>query len=74
MNGFILGHPAPGCYRRMVGDGGRMLHHVITGPVPVILTREARRFHQSGRPGLIPGSSPGTAMTLECHPRFSAFQ
>ncbi|MBO1907269.1 hypothetical protein J4G37_20435 [Microvirga sp. 3-52] len=51
MNGFILGHPAPGCYRRMVGEGRPMLHHVITGLVPVIPTREAPRFNQSGWPG-----------------------
>jgi hypothetical protein len=38
MNGFILGHPAPGCYRRMVGDGGPMLNNVITGLVLVIPT------------------------------------
>jgi hypothetical protein len=37
--------------------------HIITGLVPVIPIRKALRFTESGWPGLIPGSSPGTAMT-----------
>jgi hypothetical protein len=31
--------------------------------MPVIPIRKALRFTESGSPGLIPGSSPGTAVT-----------
>jgi hypothetical protein len=42
---------------------GRMfISFAITGLVPVISIREATRFSSSPWPGLIPGSSPGTAI------------
>jgi hypothetical protein len=42
---------------------GNDIRHVITGPVPVIPIGQAWRLTEAGWPGLIPGSSPGTAMT-----------
>jgi hypothetical protein len=42
---------------------GNGIRHVITGLVPVIPIGRASHLTASGWPGLIPGSSPGTAMT-----------
>ena len=47
------------------GEESRIsLSLVITGLVPVIPIGRAPRLAGSRRPGLIPGSSPGTAMTV----------